>query len=376
MTQISSAFTAYINVNILLVLAFSLWLFIRFLLNRFGMKHAYQTKLRLLNGIFLAILASPFIALGYNRLAAGGMLPDALTFNLSDFMLSQYLNGRIGLQAGEMQQVLDMRETLETNLLNPTGWISQIIVALLLIGSVLCVLRCGHGTFKLRRIIASSYAWRRFGNVHLRLTDQSVVPFSARGFRRRYIVIPANMLVRRQDMRIALAHEFQHLRQHDVEWEIGFELFKSLFFWNPVIHFWKRQIEQLRELSCDQQILKRRWVDARAYCECLLRVCEDTMRRQPAQAISLPRVSLVQFDRSWLFPSRLNLLRRRVDSALTAAATPAKAPLAYLLIVPLGLLLIWATIAIQRPQSWTHDRLMLSSIVNLERLEALNGNTH
>ena len=100
------------------------------------------------------------------------------------------------------------------------------------------------------------------------------------------------------------------------------------------------------------------------------------MRRQPAQAISLPRVSLVQFDRSWLFPPRLNLLHRRVDSALTAAATPAKAPWAHLLIVPLSLLLIWATIAIQRPQSWTHDRLMLSSIVNLERLEALNGNTH
>ena len=375
MTQISSAFTAYINVNILLVLAFSLWLFIRFLLNRFGMKYAYRTQLRLLNGIFLAIVASPFIALGYNRLAAGGMLPDALTFNLSDFMLSQYLNGRIGLQAGEMQQVLEIRETLETSLLNPSGWISQIIVALLLIGSVLCILRCGLGTFRLRRIIASSYPWRRFGNVHLRLTDQAVVPFSARGFRRRYIVIPANMLVRRQDMRIALAHEFQHLRQHDVEWEIGFELFKSLFFWNPVIHFWKRQIEQLRELSCDQQILKRRWVDARAYCECLLRVCEDTMRRQPTQAIALPRVSLVQFDRSWFMPCRLNLLHRRVDSVLNTCGTPEGKRLTQILFIPLGVILILATIAIQRPQSWTHDRLMLSSIVNLERLEALNGKT-
>ncbi|HHI69680.1 MAG TPA: M56 family metallopeptidase [Rhodobacteraceae bacterium] len=373
MTQISSALNTYINVNILLVVAFTLWLLARFLLKNLKMQHSFATQLRLLNGIFIATLLSPLVAYLYNYLAANGLLPASLRFNLSDFMLTQYLNGNIDLKPVEMEQVLTIRETLETSLINPGGGLGRAIVALVLIGFAACILRCSLAATRLRRIIAQSYPWRRFGHIHLRLSDQSVVPFSTRGLRRRYIVLPAEMLLRPQDMRIALAHEFQHLRQHDVEWEIGFELFKSFFFWNPVVHFWKRQIEQLRELSCDQQVLLRHRVDVRAYCDCLLRVCEDTLKRQPLKRIALPRISLVQFDRSWFRAPGLVLLRRRVDSLFETGAAPDRKMASFWLMGLLTLILLFATIAIQRPQGWSHDRLMLSSIINLERLEELNG---
>ncbi len=54
-----------------------------------------------------------------------------------------------------------------------------------------------------------------------------------------------------------LAHEFQHLRQGDIEWEILLEALKPIFFLNPAFHAWKRQVEKLRELSCDSQVLTR-----------------------------------------------------------------------------------------------------------------------
>ena len=38
--------------------------------------------------------------------------------------------------------------------------------------------------------------------------------------------------------------------------------------------------------------------------------------------------------------------------------------------MPLVALLVFGTVAIQRPGDWSQDRLMLSTIVNLERLEA------
>ena len=375
MTRISSAFDAYINANILLVVAFTLWLVTRFILNRTGMRHAYGTQLRLLNAVFLAIVFSPFIAYAYKMMAGAGLLPGSLQLNLSDIMLAQYLNGSIAMSPTEMERLLNLRETLGAGLLQPAGWVQYTIVTLMLAGFLACLARCGIASFKLRRIITESYPWRRFGRVHLRLSDRALVPFSARGLRRRYIVVPANMLLRPQDMRIALAHEFQHLRQRDVEWEIGLELFKSLFFWNPVVHYWKRQIEQLRELSCDQKVLSRRRFEVQDYCDCLLRVCEDTLRRQPAQAIALPRVSLVQFDRRFFRPAGLTLLRRRVDSLFAAATDSERRRLSLLITGVLVATLAIATIAIQRPSGWSHDRLMLSSIINLERLETLNGRT-
>lgn len=373
MTRISSAFDAYINANILLVVAFSLWLVTRFVLNRTGMRHAYGTQLALLNAVFLAIVFSPFIAFAYRQMTSAGLLPNSLHLNLSDIMLAQYLNGAIAMSPTDMERLLSLRETLGAGLLQPAGWLQHTIVALMIAGFLACLGRCGIASLRLRRIIADSYPWRRFGRVQLRLSDQALVPFSARGLRRRYIVMPANMLLRPQDMRIALAHEFQHLRQRDVEWEIGLELFKSLFFWNPVVHYWKRQIEQLRELSCDQKVLSRRHFDVQDYCDCLLRVCEDTLRRQPAQAIALPRVSLVQFDRRFFRPAGLTLLRRRVDSLFAAATVSDRRKVSFLITAVLVATLTLATIAIQRPTGWSHDRLMLSSIINLERLESLNG---
>jgi len=374
MTQISIAFDAYLNANILLVVAFGLWLVTRFLLNRVGLKYAYTTQLRLLNCVFLAILFSPVFALVFNQMASLGLLPAGFSVNLSDFMLAQYLNGSLNIPASEMEQVLALRGALKTGLLQPSGWLGQAAGALIVVGFVVFAARCWIAGLRLRRIISDSYPWRRFGNIHLRLSDRALVPFSARSVRRRYIVVPSGMLAQSQDLKIALSHEFQHLRQRDVEWEIGLEILKSIFFWNPVIYLWKHQIEHLRELSCDQQILARRRFDVQAYCDCLLRVCQTSLRRDASQMIALPRVSLVQFDRRLFGNSGLTLLRRRMDSLFEARAVLPARRTGLFLMAPLVALMALSTIAIQRPKDWSHDRLMLSSIINLERLEALNLN--
>ena len=43
-----------------------------------------------------------------------------------------------------------------------------------------------------------------------------------------------------------------------------------------------------------------------------------------------------------------------------------------LLTAPLLALTLTVAVAIQKPGDWSQDRLMLSTIVNLERLEAIN----
>lgn len=372
MIQVSSVFDAYINANILLVLAFFLWLATRFLLNRFGLQYAYTTQLRLLNCVFLAILFSPLFVLGFNQLAQSGLLPRGFSVNLEDYVLAQYLDGNYNMRPADFEQVLGLRDNLRTTLLQPTGWAGMIIATLMTIGFAALVLRGTIAVMRLRKIIAHSYGWRRFGNIHLRLSATTLVPFSTRSLWRRYIVIPSGMLTHSQDLRIALAHELQHLRQRDVEWEIGLELLKTVFFWNPVIYLWKRQIEQLRELSCDQQILARRRFDVQAYCDCLLRVCANSLRRDRVQAIALPQVTLVQIDRRIFGQDGPSLLRHRMLSLLKAPGTHQSGRAHLWLMLPLLAIMAISTIALQRPNEWSQDRLMLSSIINLERLDAIN----
>ena len=372
MIQASSIFNAYININILLVISFSLWLIVRFILNRSGMKYAYSTQLRLLNCVFLAILFSPVFVLGFNLAGQYGFLPAGFSLNLSDFVLAQYLNGSFEMRAVEFEQALRLRDTLRVSLLQPSGWLGFMVTVLMVAGCLGFFLRCVIAGFQLRNIIGRSYPWRRFGNLHLRLSDTTSVPFSARSLRRRYIVIPSTMLSRNEDLKIALAHEFQHFRQRDVEWEIGLELLKSVFFWNPAIYFWKRQIEQLRELACDQQVLQHKHINVRAYCDCLLRVCYDSLARHSRNRIVLPRVALVQCERKIIGVDGVRLLQQRIESLCRPQGEiQSRRPKVWLMALLIGLIAV-STIALQDQSDWSQDRLMLSSIVNLERLEALN----
>ena len=71
-----AALDAFIDANILLVVAYALWGAARLILRQAGLKHAYSTELKLLNGVFLAIVFSPFLVLGYTALQNTGMAAD------------------------------------------------------------------------------------------------------------------------------------------------------------------------------------------------------------------------------------------------------------------------------------------------------------
>jgi hypothetical protein len=47
------------------------------------------------------------------------------------------------------------------------------------------------------------------------------------------------------DLKMSLTHQFQYLRQGDIEWEIALAAMRPLFFWNPALILRKRQVEQL-----------------------------------------------------------------------------------------------------------------------------------
>jgi beta-lactamase regulating signal transducer with metallopeptidase domain len=373
MTLTNYLLNAYIDANILLIFAFGVWALARFILGRFGFSQAFGLQLKLLNGVFLAVAVSPFFCLAFDLLIETGTVSQSYAVSLSDIVLAQYLNGGFAMQPSQLEYLLGIRSEMMTALVGFNTLGAMFVAACVAIGFSVGLFRILRSMMALNNIIGRSYEWRQFGNLHLRLSDTNHVPFSTRSLRRRYIVLPSAMLGQSDDLKMALAHEFQHLRQGDVEWEIALEALRPLFFWNPVFIFWKRQVDQLRELSCDQQVLARNNYDVKAYCECLFRVCRNSLRQDSRQLVLISSVPFAQIDRSLLGVNSAAFLRRRMTSVFDAKKVPQGRGLSGVLSVFLMGLVISISVAMTNQGDWSQDRLMLSAIVNLERL---HGPTH
>ncbi|WP_299303827.1 M56 family metallopeptidase [uncultured Litoreibacter sp.] len=361
---------AFINANILFVVAFVLWRAARFALDHAGLKHAYATQLKLLNTVFVAIVLSPFLILGLTALQSA--LGQGVNVNLSDMVVSYYLNGGFEMRATEFERLMSMRDTFTADVMRAGSWVAWAAIAAFVVGLAIGTVRLVFSTYCLHKIVSVSYAWRKFGRLRIRLSDKTLVPFSTRGLRNYYVVIPSNMLGNADELKVSLAHEFQHLRQGDIEWEILLEALKPFFFLNPAYHAWKRQVEDLRELSCDSQVLASGRVGVRAYCETLLSVCQQTLRRDRVFVVAVPKVTLVTADRSALRDGKMSFLEQRITTLLDARSLSYPRLVYAALILPLLAAIMITAMAIQSPGDWSHDRLMLSTVVNLERLEEIN----
>ena len=362
---------AFINANILICVAFALWFALRGVMWGVGLKHAYSTQIRLLNTVFLTVLSAPLIVAGFNALQKTGVTP-AVKVNLSDIALSYYLKGGIAMKATDFEGLMQLRDTFLLNILAGAGLASKVLIAAFFVGFIIGLTRLVYSMFCLWRIVSGSYHWREIGRVKLRLSDRTLVPFSTRGLWSYYVVIPSHMLGQSDEMRVTLAHEFQHIRQGDLEWEIVLEALKPLFFLNPAYHAWKRQVEALREFNCDSQVLSKGRINAKVYCDTLLSICQKTLRRDRSFVIAVPKVTLVTADRSSLIKGKRSFLERRILSVLNLKRLPYERLLFAALAVPLFSAMALTSVAIQRPGDWSHDRLMLSTVVNLERLDEIN----
>ncbi len=361
---------AFINANILFIVAYGLWSVARFVLQHSGAKHAYSTQLKLLNTVFLTIVFSPFIILAVKMGMSG--VSHNVNVNLSDMVVAYYLNGGFEMNASELERLILMRDTFTTNVMNAAGLVAWLFIAAFVVGLAIGSMRLIYSMFCLHKIVSGSYAWRKFGRLQLRLSDRTMVPFSTRGLRNYYVVIPSHMLGQGEELKVSLAHEFQHLRQGDIEWEIILEALKPFFFLNPAYHAWKRQVESLREFSCDTEVLQRGRIDVRAYCETLLSICQQTLRRDRLFVVAVPKVTLVTADRSALHQGKRSFLERRISTLLDARRLRRPGLVYAAIMAPLMVATVLTAMAIQSPGDWSQDRLMLSTVVNLERLDKIN----
>jgi beta-lactamase regulating signal transducer with metallopeptidase domain len=335
------------------------------------LKTAYLTQLHVLYGLFAMVVLSPAIVylmetnqhLGYVTSRSSGL-------SLSDFLVAQYLHGNISMAPTTFEHLLMMRSEVIHDIVTLKGWLAYGIVGGLGLGFVAIVLRNARDTWRLMGMLRRSYVLRRVGRVEVRFTHETCVPFSTRGLLRHFIVLPTGLLAQNNDVRIAVSHEIQHVRQRDLTWEIVLELARPFFFWNPAFAYCKRDVERIRELACDQQVLSRNTLPIRAYCECLLRVCQTSLLGDRTNQIITPSVPFVQIDRRGNASHSRGFLRQRIVSVLDNAPGTPNRNWGKAMMLSLFAMVICMTLALRPVNDWSHDRLMLSTIVNLERLNS------
>jgi beta-lactamase regulating signal transducer with metallopeptidase domain len=356
---------SYLDLNLLLLVGTLLWLGARKLLSHSRLAHAFGAQLRLMNALTLLLALSPFLMFAFTRLVM------AHPPNISDLLVSQFLQGNVHMSATNFEALIGLREDTVRILSTQQLLWPRLLTLVLAIGGLICATQLISSILRLRRALKGSFLWKRIGGTQILVSDETPVAFSTRALLRRYVVLPSALLTQPQDLKLTLAHELQHFRQRDIECEFLLEMLRPLLFWNPAFYLWRREVRRLREFACDQALMARPGFDIRAYGECLIRACAQAAQEQVFFTRRSPAVALVDRRET----RRESTLQQRII-ALTAPAPQEQTGFGWAMISLMMVCSVLATaMLMQRPGDWSHDRLMLSTIVNLERMANRNADT-
>lgn len=360
MTGIEDILSYYVDANLVLLAAAAIW----FLLRRtLLIDPAYRHHLSLLKSLMVVVLLSPLAA--YLVLSAADVVFPNRGLSISDLAVAAYLRGDIAMDAVRFEALLDTRSQWTRQAVSLASPVWQGLFAVMAIGVLGFIVQFSRAALRIRRLVDESFLWKRSGRVDIRLSDRAAIPFATRGILRRYIVLPAGLIADEDARRMALAHELQHVRNGDLEWELLMELSRPLVFWNPAFVYLKREMNRLCELACDQAVMRNHGFDARNYAGLLLSFCDVAAR---SRTLGHLRVSLVRSSRR---RTKMDLLQRL--TALRAVRLGRSMRVRGALAVMIALVCIPAFATAIKPRAgWTYDTLMLSTVVNLQRLEARN----
>lgn len=356
---------AYLDLNLLIALGAVVWFGLRWGLRRTSLGMAFLPQLRLMNGLTVLLALAPLMALVFTTWVM------AHPPNIADFLVSQYLQGNVNVSATSLEATLGLREDFVREMLAQETLWSRVLVAAAAAGAGWCIAHICLSLWHLRVALKGAFVWRQIGRVQIRVSPTTRVAFSTRGLLRRYIVLPQSVLERPQDLRLTMAHELQHFRQRDIECEIVLELLRPFLFWNPAFVMWRREVRNLREYACDQSLSARPGFDVRAYCECLLRAVAEAGRAPRFFQRVSPSVALV--DGAELQGGAA--LRNRLIVVTAVQPEQAKVGMWALIGASLVAVVLSTTVMLQRSGDWSHDRIMLSTIVNLERMASRPAST-
>lgn len=151
------------------------------------------------------------------------------------------------------------------------------------------------------------------------MTPAAVLPVS-NGFIHPSIYLPADLSgCSEDDLVWVLKHEMTHIAGGDAWLNMGYLLFRCLFWWNPLVHLSQRSVKDSLELRCDKVILNGlSQKEQTAYGDALCRMARKAQDGAPRFLCAL------EFTR----PERATITEIRVKRALAGTFRWSKGELA------------------------------------------------
>jgi beta-lactamase regulating signal transducer with metallopeptidase domain len=147
--------------------------------------------------------------------------------------------------------------------------------------------------FALEKLQKDSFCLHKINNVKILFSDTAEIPFCWSILKKHYIAIPNSFLEKNDDLKLAIRHELQHIRQGDTHWLHFLMIIKSFCFWNPFMRLWINWLDKLQEFSCDESIVIHKKTSPVAYAQCLVNSVSDTFKngRLPQGALGIHGLS-------------------------------------------------------------------------------------
>ena len=329
-----------------------------------GQRRHFQTRRRVALATCASVLFLPFV------LPVLMASPFAASINATDAIVAQYLRGNIAVSAQTMDALVGMRSNWVLDIAKGTSALGQIVLGTFAIAALARLGYLAINLIRIRRAISSGRAICKTRRLQIIASPSVTVPFSTRGLRRYFVVLPESLLADRTAVCITLGHELQHIRQGDVDAEIMLALASPFLFLNPGFWFMSGRIRKLGELACDRAYLARQVKDAHSYSLRLLGIA-----RRAAAAPSQPAAFGVAFlGRPLPWMARRSMLKSRIVEIATDLDRPTREAkwTGLALSFSLSLAILTAAISLSKPADWSYERIMLSTVVNLERINELN----
>jgi len=288
----------YLCANVLVIVAVLLLAGIRAVSHRLARPIAYRHLLPLGYAISAAAVLLPLFGLLFEH--------ERVIPYTAQVWSASTMHNPASAATGDHRIVVSLAPTHASISLNTAARVAGYVFA----SGVLAVLvRIAMDALAIVRIIARAHRLHRRGGLRILTLDAVRVPFSFWIPGRYFIVVPSALILRPDDLRMAIRHEAQHHRQADTKILYLYQLARGLFYWNPAAHTLARQILELQEFACDEAVVRRGQPSAQAYCRCLLWVAEAATRHRQG----LLRVGMMG--------GNTRALARRIETALERPKT-------------------------------------------------------
>lgn len=127
------------------------------------------------------------------------------------------------------------------------------------------------------------------------------------GIFKAHIYLPEIRLANSQ-LEMVISHEYQHFKSHDMMIKLFYLALLALFWWNPVVHKFKDELDNLLELRCDANVTKKMDDEGKErYLTSILAVIKQ-LHVVPNEKFTVASASLVKVKSESLIKQRFNFV--------------------------------------------------------------------